>query len=110
MKFKSLLLSLVLIFTLSGCTNETKMVVLNTEIEGISQVINNNVLGKSALVEIGNELYYDSVTGIVYWWNGYLNDYDRACTTPTPYYSSNGLLYRYIPETNILEEVINENN
>jgi hypothetical protein len=26
-------------------------------------------------------------------------------TTPTPYYSPNGLLYRYIPETGDLEEI-----
>lgn len=48
-------------------------------------------------------LYYDTITGIVYWWNGCF--YSNTSTTPTPYYSPNGLLYRYIPETNTFEEV-----
>ena len=103
MKFKSLILSLALIITLSGC-GEKEVVTVNIESNNdVSQGIS-MVLGKSAMIKLGNGLYYDSVTGIVYWWNG--NMYKlQADTTPTPYYSSNGLLYRYIPETNTLQEV-----
>lgn len=59
--------------------------------------------GKSALVEIGDGLYYDSTTRIVYWWNGII--YGRSATTPSPYYAPNGLPYRYNPETNTFEEI-----
>ena len=55
------------------------------------------------MVELGNGLYYDSFTGIVYWWNGYLDN--DASTTPTPYYAANGLPYRYNVETYTLEEI-----
>lgn len=104
MKIKSLILSLALIFTLSGCS-EKEIVTVNIDSNnGVSQGIS-TVLGKSAMIWLGNGLWYDSATGIVYWWNGKMN-YLRSDTTPTPYYSSNGLLYRYIPETNTLEEVI----
>ena len=95
-----------LILCLTGC-GQKEVVAVNVQTEndgGISQAINNKILGESAMIKIGNELWYDSTTGIVYWWNGYI--YSANCaTTPTPYYSSNGLLYRYIPETNTLEEV-----
>jgi hypothetical protein len=67
----------------------------------------NNMLGYEALVElpIGECLYYDYTTGIVYWWNGFMRHTNSSSTTPTPYYSPNGLLYRYIPETGCLEEI-----
>ena len=56
------------------------------------------------LQSLGNVLYYDQNTGIVYWWNGALSlsQYD---TTPTPYYSENGKLYRYDPVSNTMEEI-----
>lgn len=56
------------------------------------------------LQSLGNGLYYDQNTGIVYWWNGALSlsQYD---TTPTPYYSENGKLYRYDPVSNTMEEI-----
>lgn len=104
MKIKSLILSLALIFTLSGC-DDAEIVTVNVSNDDTSQSINNKIIGKSALVEIGNYLWYDSVTGIVYWWNGYLDDFNRAATTPSLYYSPNGLPYRYLPETNTLDEI-----
>ena len=108
MKFKSLILSLLLIFSLSGC-GEKEVVAVNVEAgndANISQAVNSNIIGKSAMIEIGNGLYYDSTTGIVYWWDGTLMPFrSNADTTPTPYYSPNGLLYRYIPETNTMEEI-----
>ena len=57
------------------------------------------------LVEIGDCVYYDPHTGVVYWWNGHMKT-GHSNTSPTPYYSSNGYLYRYIPETNTLEEIL----
>ena len=105
MKKKCLVLSLLLTLILSGC-GKKEMVTVNmiSPDDGISQVINNRTIGVSALIRLGNGLWYDSTTGVVYWWNG-MNT-TPAVTTPTPYYSSNGFLYRYIPETNTLEEIV----
>jgi hypothetical protein len=55
------------------------------------------------MVEIGNYLYYDSTTRIVYWWNGAIRA--NYATTPSPYYAPNGLPYLYNPETNTFEEI-----
>ena len=68
-----------------------------------SETLHNTILGIEALIEINDSMYYDSTTRIVYWWNGYLNS--NWGTTPTPYYSPNGLMYKYNPETNTLEEI-----
>lgn len=103
-----IIITVAITIMLSGCGRK-EVIAVNVQTEndgGISQAINNNILGETAMIEIGNGLWYDSTTGIVYWWNGQMN-YLQADTTPTPYYSSNGLLYRYIPETNTLEEVKN---
>ena len=64
----------------------------------------NKEFGAARLQSLGNRLYYDQNTGIVYWWNGalFLSQHD---TTPTPYYSENGKLYRYDPVSNTMEEV-----
>ena len=86
--------------TLTGC-DETKSVNVNVENDN---TISGNVFGTSALIEIGDRLWYDSTTRIVYWWNGRLNYYNYA-TTPSPYYAPNGLPYRYNPETNTFEEI-----
>ena len=60
--------------------------------------------GNGNLVEIGNGLWYDSTTKVVYWWNGELRSTDWS-TTPTPYYAPNGLPYRYNPEKQTFEEI-----
>lgn len=60
----------------------------------------NIYIGRSAMVEIVDGLWYNSETCIVYWWNKYQPE-----TTPTPYYAPNGLPYRYNPNTNSLEEI-----
>ena len=62
------------------------------------------ILGSSALVELGDGLWYDSTTRIVYWWNGCISWADFS-TTPSPYYAPNGLPYRYDPLTNTFEEI-----
>ena len=62
-------------------------------------------IGQSAMVEIGDGLWYNSETGIVYWWNGVINSMSERATTPTPYYAPNGLPYRYNTNTKSLEEI-----
>ena len=58
------------------------------------------------MVYIGDGLYYDSTTRIVYWWNGWF--LNNTATTPSPYYAPNGLPYKYNPETNVFEQIDNE--
>ena len=65
----------------------------------------NKEFGATRLQSLGNGLYYDQTTGIVYWWNGVLTIGSQTSTTPTPYYSENGKLYRYNPVDNTMEEV-----
>lgn len=103
-KILAFLVSGFLIMTLTSCTEE-KNIIINVEND---TNLNNIIVGKNALIEIGNELYYDSTTRIVYWWNGSLNNgtnAGRCNTTPSPYYAPNGLPYRYNPETNTFEEI-----
>ena len=92
----------VLIFGLTGCTEE-KEEIITINIEETS-AINHNVVGTGALKEIGGNLYYDVTTGIVYFWYGD-DDYAPSHTTPSPYYAPNGLPYKYNPATNTLEEI-----
>lgn len=73
--------------------------------EEISPSISSDyILGIDNFNKISNGLYYDSATKIVYLWNGQFYSSNFGIS-PTPYYSPNGLLYRYIPETNTLEEI-----
>jgi len=102
---KKKLLTIIFIYTLAlslvGCA-ET---VVNVNVENNSSLAN-TVLGKDALIKIGNGLWYDSTTRIVYWWNGRMNIH-YSDTVPTPYYAPNGFPYRYNPETNTFEEINN---
>ncbi len=100
------LVCLATALTLTGC-NETKSVNANVESNNTSI---GKVFGTSALIEIGDRLWYDTTTRIVYWWNGSLSNYGYSNTTPSPYYAPNGLPYRYNPETNTLEEIQNNTN
>lgn len=96
-----LLTALLLSCSLIGCGSET-VVAVNVENE---ENLHSRTFGKTALIEIGNELYYDSTTRIVYWWNGYCSYGGQDSTTPSPYYAPNGLPYKYNPETNTFEEI-----
>ena len=58
---------------------------------------------KSSLIGSYPGLWYDTSTQIVYIWNGNISGY--SATTPSPYYSPNGHLYKYNPEANMLEEI-----
>ena len=104
-KRKLLILSTSLLFccSLAGCGENT--VFVNVEDK---EDIHNTTLGKDSLIEIGNGLYYDSTTRIVYWWNGVIEFGSNCSTTPSPYYAPNGLPYKYNPETNTFEEIKNE--
>lgn len=100
-KFLSIILVCVIAFSLASCAEE-KVIAVNVENQ---EVMQNGIIGKDALIEIGSGLYYDSTTRIVYWWNGYLGIWWDYATTPSPYYAPNGLPYKYNPETNTFEEI-----
>ena len=55
------------------------------------------------LHRIKDTIYYDTRTGIVYFWNGY--NYYNAASMPSPYYAPNGLPYKWDPITEKLEEI-----
>lgn len=108
---KRLLMGLIgcmLTFSLIGC-GETTTIDVNVE---NSENLNDTKLGTDVLIKIGNGLWYDSTTRIVYWWNECLGEDEwdawRMDTTPTAYYAPNGLPYLYNPETNTFEEISNE--
>lgn len=65
----TVLICLVTTLTLTGC-DEIKSVNVNVENDS---TISGNMFGKSALIEIGDKLWYDKMTRIVYWWNGCFN-------------------------------------
>lgn len=103
-KFAITVLIFVLVMavtTMTGCESRDNSVYVNAEDQ---EDLSGNVFGKDALIEIGDFLYYDKTTRIVYWWNDYLS-VSQCSTTPSPYYAPNGLPYRYNPETNTFEEI-----
>lgn len=102
-KLLVVILSCLLVVSLVGCGAQETVSVNVDNNEGLS----NTAFGKSAMVEIGDYLWYDSTTRIVYWWNGCLTRY-RTDATPSPYYAPNGLPYRYNSETNTFEEIVRE--
>ena len=102
-KLLAIILSCVIILSVAGCAAVDNSVHVN--VEGSGDKLTNSIFGKSAMVEIGDGLWYDSTTRIVYWWNGNLRRGGQSSTTPSPYYAPNGLPYRYNPETNTCEEI-----
>lgn len=99
-KYLTIILACVIVMSMISCTEE-KLIAVNVENQ---ETLQNMILGVDALVELGDCLYFDSTTRIVYWWNGWFNGSNSA-TAPTPYYAPNGLPYRYNPETNTFEEI-----
>lgn len=85
--------------TVTGCYDNTPVSV-NVESDTALQ---GATLGIANLEHIGNALYYDTATGIVYFWNGFWQ-YSYS-TMPTAYYAPNGLPYKYNPETNTFEQI-----
>lgn len=55
------------------------------------------------LPRIKDTIYYDTRTGIVYFWNGC--NYYNASSMPSPYYAPNGLPYKWDPIAEKLEEI-----
>lgn len=100
-KLLSIILCCVIAFSLAACGAREPAMIVNVDSRNN---LSNNVLGADALIEIGNGLWYDSTTRIVYWWNGALGWYNYA-TTPSPYYAPNGLPYLYDPKTNTFKEI-----
>jgi hypothetical protein len=92
----------IMVLGLIGCAPANTSVSVNVE---NSDNLSSGKFGKSAMVEIGDFLWYDSTTRIVYWWNGNLYASASYTTNPSPYYAPNGLPYRYNPETNTFEEI-----
>lgn len=93
-KLLIILMVFVLLFGLVGCSEE---------VVGVN-VDNQDHLSSTKFcefVKIGDNLYYDHATKIVYIKNyTYLSNH-----VYTAYYAPNGLPYRYNPETNTLEEI-----
>lgn len=83
---------------LTACGSSTTTLNVTENKEIISKEV-----GTGSLIDIGGDLYYDSYTNIVYFWNGRSSG-DRT-TTPSAYLASNGLPYKYNPKTNTLEEI-----
>lgn len=94
-----ILLTATVLCSFIGCGQDTVQVKVENK-----ENLSGTTLGKDSLIYIGNKLYYDTSTRIVYWWNGWLTSNEWA-TTPSPYYAPNGLPYKYNPETNTLEEI-----
>jgi hypothetical protein len=101
-KILAIILVCTFVFGLTACTGDTH---ISVNAENTDQ-LSGGKFGKSAMVEIGDGLYYDSTTRIVYWWNGVIRS--NCATSPSPYYAPNGLPYRYNPETNTFEEIEDE--
>lgn len=97
------LIGCILTFSLVGCGEQTTV---NVNVENNNK-LSSTTLGFESLIKIGDGLWYDSATKIVYLWNGYR--YSQCATMPTAYYAPNGLPYRYNPETNTFEEIKNIN-
>lgn len=84
----------------TGCSPESLQVnVANSE------ELANYTFGASNLRKIGDYLWYDSSTRIVYFWNGRIEPGNTSTTAPSPYYAPNGRPYRYDPATNTFEEI-----
>lgn len=102
------LLSGLMCLSVVGC-GESKPVNVNVSSD---ESLSGSTFGIDNLIKIGNGLYYDKTTRIVYFWNGYLGcNYLEACrsdTTPSPYYAPNGLPYKYNQRTNTFEEIDDE--
>lgn len=100
-KILVIILCFVFIFSFVGCTETDTSIYVNVESRN---ELSGTKIGTDAMINISKNLWYDSSTRIVYWWNGSLG-FSRYDTTPTPYYAPNGFPYRYNPQTNTFEEI-----
>lgn len=93
---KRVLVAVLIGLMLSVTACNSNAVVVNTDER-------QTLVGINTLVSIGNCLYYDPNTFIVYWWNDYSNGY--CATMPSPYLAPNGLAYKYNPKSNSFYEI-----
>ncbi len=96
---KKIVMLIVCVFMtclVTGCDTED---ISHHETLNVSLSNNQNI----CLQMIKDTIYYDTRTGIVYFWNGY--NYYNASTMPSPYYAPNGLPYKWNPVTEKLEEI-----
>lgn len=103
-KLKKIILGLILLLCISNimaCNRYKNVNVGISDKDG--NIISVNNYGIENLKYIGGGLYYDTVTEIVYFWNGKYETY--SATMPTPYYSKNGKLFTYNSHTNSFTEV-----
>ena len=96
-KLVAIIFSCILIFSLTACSDSEPVRINISNDKDISI----NQFGE--FVYIGNNLVYDSATGVVYIAN---YTYDGNCVY-VPYYAPNGFPYRYNSETNTFEEINN---
>lgn len=93
-----LLIGLGVIFAISGALFSITYYSAKENI----QETESPAIGLDTFKNIEDQLYYDTNTKIVYFYNG---PYAARHYPPTPYYASNGFPYRYNSETNSLEEI-----
>lgn len=104
----TILLAVVLVSTIAftGCSSSPDIAPENEAIyyENASK---NMDLGITALkrISFASDLYYDTNTYIVYYWNGCSGGY--SATMPTLYYSTDGNKCKYNPE---IGEIYDMNN
>lgn len=89
------------ITTFTSCDEDNNQVMVSTDTDSAN--LSGTQFGRSVLIKIGDGLWYDSTTRIVYWYDDLDNAYDTPI--PSPYYAPNGLPYRYNPETSTFEEI-----
>ena len=92
-----LFVTVVTLFSFTGCESEKPVQVNVSNTENIS----GTSFGKDVIIGIGNGLYYDSTTRIVYLMFDNVGGYSYF----SAYYAPNGFPYKYNPETNTFEEI-----
>lgn len=104
-KLAILLISASVVFATTACRNDATVESSEHNKEYEADTNTNKIdAGTSALIEIGDSLWYDKNTYNVYYWNGMLLLYGGLfstddSTTPSAYYAPNGLPYKYNPES-----------
>lgn len=80
------------------------LIILLTRCSGNNSVANDTSKGcyYRDFIKIYEGLYYDPATNNVYMWNGAYSI--NSATVPSPYYTADGEIYKYNPETKELEE------
>ncbi len=102
MKKWKLAIGIAIVVIAVKCTGCSRSEALQVNVAN-SEDLANYTFGVSNLRRVGDGIWYDSSTRIVYFWNGTLYGYPSIA--PSPYYAPNGRPYRYDPATNTFEEI-----